>query len=252
MDQFRSATLFSASDVAGSGGSDAKTCFRSWSTSRRERPLGARLEFNPVRGRHGRHSAATFVASIRPISDACRIAVGVSSRRLKEGSFCLLVAPPRACTLILKSIEKRRPSLKADIEAGRLSHSIYRSPHAPNWLTFAHRWINGSAKALSPSASSATCGTGARKSAPRRWWITRARTTNHCQELSRRDNVCLRCAEILRGRGAQCSQGPPVTPCVIRSRRHSHSARSQVASCLSSPRSRKRRPAHARRAPVRQ
>jgi len=55
------------------------------------------------------------------------IAVAFLLDGLKEGSFCLLVAPPRACTLILKSIEKRRPSLKADIEAGRLSPSIYRS-----------------------------------------------------------------------------------------------------------------------------
>jgi excisionase family DNA binding protein len=44
---------------------------------------------------------------------------------LAEGSVCFLVGPLRARTEILKNLKRKRPSLQADVDAGRLIHREY-------------------------------------------------------------------------------------------------------------------------------
>ncbi len=44
---------------------------------------------------------------------------------LEEGSVCFLVGSPAVRTAIIKSLKKKRPSLQADVDAGRLILSSY-------------------------------------------------------------------------------------------------------------------------------
>jgi excisionase family DNA binding protein len=65
---------------------------------------------------HGSHLCGVY----RNDAGRVRLATAFLGEGFSRGSVCYLVAPPAARRAILARLEKSRPSLRADIEAGRL------------------------------------------------------------------------------------------------------------------------------------
>lgn len=70
---------------------------------------------------HGSHLCGIYATDVGRLA----LAVPFLLDGLNEGSVCFLVGTLRARNDILKSLQKKRPSLEHDIEAGRLIHAEY-------------------------------------------------------------------------------------------------------------------------------
>jgi excisionase family DNA binding protein len=81
----------------------------------------ADLSEGPVTVTHGSHLCGIYDTDLGRLTLAVPFLLG----GLNEGSVCFLVGPPRARNAILKQLEKKRPSLQADIDAGHLIQSEY-------------------------------------------------------------------------------------------------------------------------------
>jgi excisionase family DNA binding protein len=89
----------------------------------------ADLSEGPVTVIHGGHLCGIYDTDLGRLTLAVPFLLG----GLNEGSVCFLVGPVRARNEILKQLKKKRASLQADIDAGRLTHSEYHlGPRAQN------------------------------------------------------------------------------------------------------------------------
>jgi excisionase family DNA binding protein len=89
----------------------------------------ADLSDGPVTVTHGSHLCGIYDTDLGRLTLAVPFLLG----GLIEGSVCFLVGPVRARNEILKQLKKQRPSLQANIDAGRLIHSEYHlGPRAQN------------------------------------------------------------------------------------------------------------------------
>jgi excisionase family DNA binding protein len=75
----------------------------------------------PVTITHGSHLCGIYATDLGRIT----LVVSFLLDGLNAGSVCFIVGPLRARTEILKNLKRKRPSLQADINAGRLIHSDY-------------------------------------------------------------------------------------------------------------------------------
>jgi excisionase family DNA binding protein len=79
------------------------------------------LSEGPITITHGSHLCGIYATDLGRITLAVPFLLG----GLDEGSVCFLVGPLPARKEILKYLKKKRPSLQADVDAGRLIHSDY-------------------------------------------------------------------------------------------------------------------------------
>jgi len=82
----------------------------------------ANLSEHPVTLTFGSHLCGLYASDLGRIT----LAVPFLLAGLNEGSICFLVGPLNTQRQILKYMKKQRPSLQADIDAGRLILSEYR------------------------------------------------------------------------------------------------------------------------------
>jgi excisionase family DNA binding protein len=71
---------------------------------------------------HGSHLCGLYASDLGRIT----LVVPFLLTGLSEGSTCFLVGSLRARNEILRNLKKKRPSLQADLDAGRLIHAAYR------------------------------------------------------------------------------------------------------------------------------
>ena len=79
------------------------------------------LSEGPVTLTFGSHLCGLYASDLGRIT----LAVPFLLKGLAEGSVCFMVGPPSTHRQVLKYLRKRRPSLQADIDAGRLILSEY-------------------------------------------------------------------------------------------------------------------------------
>lgn len=79
------------------------------------------LSETPVTVTHGSHLCGVYASDLGRVT----LAVPFLLDGLNEGSVCFLVGPTRFRNEILRGLMKKRPSLQADIDAGRLILSEY-------------------------------------------------------------------------------------------------------------------------------
>jgi hypothetical protein len=78
---------------------------------------------------HGSHLCGFYDSDLGRLTLAVRFLLD----GLAEGSVCFLVGPPRARAEIVGNMKKRRPSVQADVDEGRLILSAYHlGPQAQN------------------------------------------------------------------------------------------------------------------------
>lgn len=90
------------------------------------------LSAGPVTVTHGGHLCGLYDSDLGRLA----LAVPFLLDGLNEGSVCLLVGPLRARTAILESMTKKRTSLQADVDAGRLVVSAYRATSRGQYTYF--------------------------------------------------------------------------------------------------------------------